>query len=261
MVTCGDALLMFKIKMAQAKLWKNLVGSISTLVEEGTFTFNENRIKLRAMDPSHVAMVDIDWPKTLFDEYICETETKVCINISEMLKFLRHIKSNESIEISFNPKDARLNIVLSTRYKRSFNMSTLEPIGEEIPTPKISFNARARLASTCLIEAINDASIVSDHIQFEAKKEKLVMHASGDIGEVSVEVDEESEELLNLEVRENSKSTFNLNYLIDSVKAASNVSDIVTLEFSTNMPLRLNFELPQDGRLHYYLAPRIDSDV
>ena len=245
--------------MVDARLWKNLVGAISTLVDEGSFDVDENGIKLRAMDPSHVAMVDFEWPKTVFDEYACDKPTKLCVNISEMLKFLRRIGSDESIELSVDPKRARLNMILRGRYTRTFNMATLEPMAEEIPAPKVSFNAMAKVTTACLRNAMDDVSTVSDHIQFEMTAEKLVMQASGYIGSASVEVGKDSEELLSLKVKETSKSTFSLNYLSETVKAASNISDIVTVEFSTDMPIRLDFEMPQEGKLQYYLAPRIES--
>jgi len=87
----------------------------------------------------------------------------------------------------------------------------------------------------------------------------LTMRAAGDVGNVVVEVEKGTDELLNLEAKESSKSTFSLNYLSEMVRAASNLSDVVSLEFSTDMPVRLNFEMPSKGKLQYYLAPRIES--
>ena len=252
-----DDFFMFMIKMTDAKLWKNLIGAISTLIDEGTFDIDKNGIKLRAMDPSHVAMVDFEWPKTVFDDYTCDTPTKLCINISEMLKFLKRIGSNESLELSVDPQ-ARLNMILTGKYKRTFNMATLEPITEEIPAPKISFNAIAKLSTSCLKNAMDDISTVSDHIQFEITPKKLVMRASGYLGSAAVEVGTDSEDLLSLSIKENSKATFSLNYLSETIKAASTVSDVVTLEFSKDMPIRLTFEM-QEGKLQYYLAPRIEN--
>lgn len=245
------------IKMTDARLWKKIVGAISTLVDEGTFTIDKNGIKLRAMDPSHVAMVDFEWPKTVFDDYNCDTPTELCINISEMLKFLKRIGRNESLELSVD-QQARLNIILKGKYTRTFNMATLEPTTEEIPAPKISFNAIAKISTACLRNVMDDISTVSDHIQFEMTPKKLVMSASGYLGSASVEVGIDSEELLTLSLKENSKATFSLNYLFETVKAASTISDIVTIEFSKDMPIRLNFEM-QDGKLQYYLAPRIEN--
>lgn len=250
---------LFRIRMADARLWKNLVDAISTLIDEGSFNADRDGIKLRAMDPSHVAMVDFELPKSVFDEYVCDEPAKLSVNFSEMLKFLRRVGSDESIDLNFDPSNARLNIVLKSRYTRTFSMATLEPSSEEVPAPRLSFSSMARITTGCLKNSIGDASTVSDQIQFEATKDKLSLKASGDLGTVSIDVERGSEELLGLEVKEPSRATFSLNYLLEMVKAASNVSDIATVEFSTDKPLRLNFELPQQGKLQYYLAPRIES--
>ena len=73
--------------MINARLWKNLLNAIATLVDEANFDANDKGITLRAMDPSHVAMVDFEWPREMFDEYACDTSLKLCININEMLYF------------------------------------------------------------------------------------------------------------------------------------------------------------------------------
>ena len=79
------------------------------------------------------------------------------------------------------------------------------------------------------------------------------------MGIVIIEVEKGSDELLSLETKENARSTFSLNYLSEMVRAASSLSDIVLLEFSTDMPIRLSFEMLSKGRLQYYLAPRIEG--
>ena len=73
---------MFEIKIAYAKLWKNLISAISTLIDEGNFIVDKDGIRLRAMDPSHVAMIDFEWSKSVFDKYKCDESTKICINFS-----------------------------------------------------------------------------------------------------------------------------------------------------------------------------------
>ncbi len=251
--------MVFKARMADAKVWKNLISAIATLVDEASFNINEEGIQLRAMDPSHVAMVDFEWPKTSFEEYICNEPTKLSVNVSEMLKLLRRIGGEESIELVLEPSNPKLMMVLKSKYTRTFGMSTLEPSTEDVPTPKISFSILTRLTTSLLKNALEDAAAVSDHIIFDASSDRLTMRATGDVGNVVVEVEKGTDELLNLEAKENARSTFSLSYLSEMVKAASNLSDVVMLEFSTDMPIRLNFELPSKGKLQYYLAPRIES--
>ncbi|UCH02815.1 MAG: DNA polymerase sliding clamp, partial [Candidatus Bathyarchaeota archaeon] len=150
---------------------------------------------------------------------------------------------------------ARLNLILRSKYTRTFSMATLEATSEEAPTPKLSFNATIKVTTKFMKNAIEDASSISDNVQLKVTNERFVLHSKGDLGSVLIEVENGSEEVLSLDVKEVAKATFNLKYLSDMIRAASNISDIVTVAFSTNMPIKLNFGLPQQGKLQYYLAP------
>jgi len=63
-----------------------------------------------------------------------------------------------------------------------------------------------------------------------------------------------------MEAKESSRATFSLSYLSEIVKAAVATSDIATLEFSTDMPIKLDFKQPKEGKLTFYLAPRIEVE-
>jgi len=251
---------LFKVKLTDARLWRNLMTAISTLIDEATFSANADGIALRAMDPSHVAMVDFSWSKAAFEEYACDQPMKFCVNISEMLKLLRGAGSDEILELSLDEQTGRLNLRLQGKYVRTFSMATLETTGEEAPVPKISFNAKARITTDCLKQAMDDAATVSDHVRLEASLEKFVLRATGDLGSATIELEKDSEALLSLEVKEESKATFSLNYLAEIIKAASIASDVATVEFSSNMPIKIDFELTHQGKLSYFLAPRIETE-
>jgi len=249
-----------RIKIANARLWKNLMAAVSTLVDEATFKVDQNGIRLRAMDPSHVAMVDFEMPKNTFQEYVCDQPINMCVNMGEMLKLLKNVGSDETLEISTDEEGRQLELALRGTYVRRFIMPTLEMAEEEAPTPKIEFNAKVKMTSGSLRQTMDDASVVSDNVRLEATLEKLVFNATGDLGSVTIELSKDSEVVLSLDVREESKATFSLNYLSEIVRAGAAASDVVDIEFSTNMPVKLNFGLPEEQRLSYYLAPRIESD-
>jgi len=251
---------MFKVKLTDAKLLRDMITAISTLVDEATFNITPEAIKLRAMDPSRVAMIDFEWPKTVFDEYTADTPTKMCINITELLKLLRRTSKDESIELTLDEKTGRLNVGIKGKYDRTFNMPTLEATEEEVPTPKITFNVRAKATTEGLNEAIQDVQLVSDHVRIEMDNEKMTMRATGDLMGATVELKKGSDALLDLEAKEPSKATFSLSYLSEIIKTATATSDVATLEFSTDMPIRIDFQQPKEGKLTFYLAPRIEVE-
>lgn len=251
---------MFKLKVSEAKLLKDMVNAISILVDEATFKIEPEGIKLRAMDPSRVAMIDFEWPKEIFEEYECATASKICINISELLKLLRRAGKTENVELSLDEKTGQLQILVTGKYSRSFTMPTLEAIEEEVPTPKIDFNIKAKTSTQGLSQAIDDAQLVSDHVRIEADTDNLIFIASGDLMGAKITLQKGSETLLDLEAKEPSKATFSLSYLSEIIKAASATSDIATLEFSTDMPIRIDFQQTNKGKLMFFLAPRIETD-
>jgi len=250
---------MFKLKVADAKLLRDMATAISILVDEATFQITPENLKLRAMDPSRVAMVDFEWPKTVFEEYVCTEPTKMCLNIGELLKLLKRSGKDEVVELAIDEKTGKLKLKITGKYVRSFTMPTLEASEEEVPTPKITFNVRAKLTAYGLRQAIEDAELVSDHVRIEADAEQLVFQATGDLMGATITLQRGSDALLDLEAKEPSKATFSLSYLSEIIKAASATSEVATMEFSTDMPIKLDFQQAKDGKLAFYLAPRIET--
>lgn len=251
---------MFKIKIVDAKIFRDAITAISTLVDEGTFNINSDGIKLRSMDPSRVAMVDFEIKKTVFEKYTSDEDTKICFNLKELLKLLKRAGKDEIVEMFLDDNTKQFVIAIQGKYKRTFRMPTLEASEEDVPTPKIEFNAKVTLTTDGLRQSIEDISLVSDHIRMETDGKRVIMSAKGDIMGANVELTKESDSLLFLEAKEISKSTFPLSYFSEIVKGANTTSDIVTLEFSTDMPIRLDFKPIYNGRLVYFLAPRIEVE-
>jgi proliferating cell nuclear antigen len=56
-----------------------------------------------------------------------------------------------------------------------------------------------------------------------------------------------------------SKATYSLDYLTKITKAVSGAGGSIAAEYSTKMPLRLEFRMANVGRIHFYLAPRVQD--
>ena len=250
---------MFDVEVSSVEPFRNLVRALAAVVDEGCFNVDESRIWLLAMDSSRVAMVDFELPGEFFDEYRCDGEPRIFIKIDEFLKFLDRVERDERVKISLDEERARLVIrCIRQGHSRRFTMPILEPLDEEVPQPKILFRSSARILTQSLRQAIRDADLVSEHVKIEVADDMLRMNAVGDIGNVYSDWERDADELLELKAEENSGATFTLSYLKDIVDAAIVSSESATLELTTDMPIRMDFEIPQ-GKLVYYLAPVIGA--
>jgi len=241
-----------------AKEWRYLIQSLATLIDEANFVATEEGLRLRALDPSRIAMVDLFIPRDAFEEYEIENgEIKIGLNFDDLDKIIRRGKADERVR--FEVEENRLRVIFLGRAERAFSLPLLDIAGEELPSPKVTFNVKAKMLSDTLRDALKDAELVSDTIKFIGEESVLKMEAKSDRGEVEAKFSLESGSLLEYDVSEPSSALYGLSYLTDIVGKAYRVSDIATLEFSTNKPLSLSFNVTENGVLRYYLAPRMEA--
>lgn len=231
-----------------------IIEAIAAILDEAAFQVSEKGMNLLSMDPSHLAMIDLDLPSEIFDKYLCDEALSICVNVQDLLKFLKR-SGGERLSLSLDEKEKKLNLEFSMgEYRRRFTLSTLEEREEKTPIPRMTFDARVRMSSLKLFQAVKDAKLVSEYIRFETGEEGLTVRAEGDTMSTSTALGKA--ELEDLDVKKPSKATYSVAYLGDIVRAGAETSDSLTMEFSTDKPIKLDFELAA-GRLVYYLAPCI----
>jgi proliferating cell nuclear antigen len=249
-----------KAFVSDARSFRNLLAAVSPLIEEAGLNMTPEGFKLRSMDPSHIAMVEFEWNKPAFKEYECLTPMRIRFYISDVVKKLRGV-AQEPLDLSYDEKTRKFVMVVKGKWTTTFTLPTLDPGDGEIPAPKIEFNTKIKMTSPSLAAIIDQAQNLADNVRLESSPDRIIAEAVTEISGCKMELEKGSDVLLELNVKEPCKSTYNLNYLGQITKAAAPVSELVTVEFSTNMPVKLEYEMPEgQGRLVYYVAPRIEAD-
>jgi len=239
-----------------AREWKYIVDSLSVLIEEANFTFTPDGIKLRALDSARIAMVELELPIIVFEEYECSEETNVGINIDDLSKVLKRGRADERVE--FEISEGRLRVKIVGKASRIFSLPLIAVTESGLGPLQIKFDVKAKLLSDTLKDAVRDIDQVSENTKFTATEDSLSLKGSSDKGEVEVVFDRDSGALIEYEIEKESSATYSTKYLVDMLKKAASLSDVATLEFSTDKPLALTFEIAGGGRLTYYLAPRTE---
>ena len=248
--------MVFSAKTSGSDEWKAVISAISTLVEEATFEATGEGIAFRGMDPSHVALIDIAWPNSAFEKYECDNDVKFGVRIDEFSKLIKRADKKDSIEVSISDE----NLLLVTIGKnKKYKMRLIESSATDTPLPKISYNARIGVTSAEFVKILGDIQVVSEYISISATASKAEFSGRGDSGEAIITLEKGMAEMPEIEVKEESTATYSLEYLNSIVKAVGTVAGTVICEYSTKMPLRLEFKVANIGRIHFYLAPRVES--
>ena len=246
----------FYAKTNTSDEWKAVISSITTLVEEATFEATVEGITFRGMDPSHVALIDISWPNSAFEKYNCDSDIKFGVRVDEFSKVIKRAEKKESIEISISD-DNMLQILIGKNKK--WSMRLIEGSASDTPLPKISYDSKIGLSSSTFDKILGDIDVVSDYLSIKTTTNNAEFSGKGDSGEAVINFEKGMEGLEEITVNQECTGTYSLEYLNPIVKAMGSTSDSIICEFSSGKPLRIEFKVSNIGRIHFYLAPRVES--
>ena len=235
---------------------KAIISAISTLVEEATFVSSAEGITFRGMDPSHVALIDISWPNSAFEKYECDSDTKFGVRIDEFSKLIKRAEKQDNIEISISD-DNMLLVTIGANKK--YKMRLIESSASDTPLPKIPYDAKIGLSSNTFDKILGDVQVVSDYLTIKTTNSTTEFSGKGDSGEVVIDLKKGMDEITEISAKNESIGTYSLEYLNPVVKAVGSTAGSVTCEYSSAKPLRIEFKVANIGRIHFYLAPRVES--
>ena len=115
---------MFQAK-ARADILKEVVNVVSTLVDEAKFSMNAEGLTIKAVDPAHIAMVDLTLGKDAFEEFKAD-EVEIGIDIDKLSQFLKLARSDDIIDLKHDEEKRRLNISVGDITRR---MSLIDTTG------------------------------------------------------------------------------------------------------------------------------------
>ena len=240
---------------ARAEILKEVVNVVSTLVDEAKFTVNADGLTLRAVDPAHIAMVDLTLAKDAFEEFKAD-ESEIGIDIDKLSQFLKLARGDDEVDLKHDEEKRKLKIVVGdiTRH-----MSLIDTTGMSDPkVPNLELPATVTVRSDDLMQGIRASETVSDHIALVASPDGFEMSCEGDMDQVHWK--KAKKDLGALETQGSVRSLFPLEYFSNMLKSVSSGS-AVTMRLGSDYPVKMEFKIAgEKGEVRYLLAPRIESN-
>jgi len=241
------------LKLESPKLLADIVSIISNLVTEVKLKVDKEGMSLTAIDPANVAMIYFKIPSDLFSEFNVEKPEVLGVNLESLKAVLRRCKPGSSLTMQKKDDDNTLKINIHDRIKRDFALALISVEGEEKELPQWEFQSVVKMDAESFSQVIEDCSIVSDACTFIAEPNRFIVEASG-LNSARAEFSSDEVEIHSGK----SSSRYSLEYLIKFIKGAK-VSSRVTINFSDNHPMRINFPIG-NALLSFILAPRIEQE-
>lgn len=240
-----------RISYPEAKYIKTLIEVLGKLVDEVAFQITPDGVIVKALDAARVALIDILLPPTAFLEYDVPEEIVAGVSTANLAKLLKKVKKGDRFVMEVD--EEKVTITIESIIRRIYEFRNLDVPIPEIPEAALEFNVQAHLLVDVIKHAIKDAEAVGDLLEIEAPNNETLFFRGRGTGVTETKIVAGSPALIDLEVKEPSKSIYNLGYL-KYVINLTKIAELVVLRFSTDMPLEMEFSIGE-GRVKYLLAP------
>ena len=255
----------FLMKCQTSYEWKAIVSTLQNLTEEASFDVDSSGVRFRAMDPSHIALIDLVWEAGGFEKFEFRGKAgekdRFAVRIEDFAKIIKRADRNDSVTISRNGSSSSSSDALQIKLgeHRNFEFHLLERDSASTPLPKLDLVSKFSISSAAFERVLDDISALTNHVRITAQPGgTLTFSGKGDAG--SAKIVFAQGELAKFDSPQESDSVYSLEYIQKVLKPASSSSGVVEFSFGSKMPLAASVNVGDTSKsklkLTFILAPR-----
>jgi len=240
--------------VGKVETFRELVDVVLTIVEEVKLVFTPEAIRIRTVDPAHIAMVDLSLNKDAFELYEVE-ELEMGLNMNKFSKVLGLAEAGTDITLKMAEDTNELIITFGHIERKMVLIDTANLTEPKMPDLKLP--ASVTVQAHEVRQAIKVSMDITDYISINIDSERFILQNSGDTGSAKLELPKDK--LEELECEDPIESMFALDYFSKMIKSIRK-SEFVRMHLGNAYPIKVEFTIAdQNGMVTYLLAPRIES--
>ncbi|WP_224447896.1 DNA polymerase sliding clamp [Haloprofundus salilacus] len=242
--------------VASADALSKTLDPVGVLVDECKIRLDEDGLRISAMDPATVGVVELSLEAGAFESYEADGGV-VGVDVDRLDDVVEMADTGQLVHLELDAETRQLRIRIGGL---EYTLALVDPdaIRQEPDLDSIELPASAVVEGRQFGRAIDAAEMVSNHVAVgvDEVEEQLYVNAEGDVDSVHYELP--ADDLVDFQPA-SAHSLFSLDYLTEMNRVVPDDA-AVTLELGEEFPMRLGYEFADgEGKALYFLAPRIQS--
>ena len=229
--------------------WKAILSAIGDLVEDAMFIVNDDGITFRGMDPSHVALLDVTFPKSSFDHYEGKTSF-FGIKVDDFKTVFNTAANTDIIELNIE-NERFMKVSIDGSLDMEYNVRLIEKHEVNTPIPKTEYKAKLSVEPNTLLRIISNIQHISEYVTINCNSERVEFSGQGDLGNAKINLDKQSPDLKELDLSEDSSAVYSLEYMASIIRDIGKASKMVNMEYANKNPIHILFEMPSLNKVEY----------
>lgn len=247
-----------RLQLADPTVLKDSISVISELVTEGRFKITSDGIELLAMDPANVAMVIYKLLSSAFTEFDVKEPMEIGVNLTNFKQILRRVKASDILTLEVTD-DNKLQLELKSKTTRRFSLPIINLEEKEQRVPNLTFPVTIQMPSGALTDVIDDVGIIAESVSFAAEPNKFFVAAEGDLSKADIDIAATEDVIIKADTSAKVRSKYSIEYLKKIMQGAK-IADNVSVQFSQDYPLKVEYKVVDTILLSFILAPRVEND-
>jgi len=275
---------MLEAALPNAGILKKVMDAIKELVADANFDCSSTGIALQAMDSSHVSLVSLHLNADGFEQFRCDRNVSLGINLVSLGKVLKCAANDDAITLKADDNSDTVAFLFEAKRQHRMSHFTLKLIdidAEHLGIPDTDYKTIIKMPSAEFQRICKELATIGETVSIHATKDGVKFSVSGDAGTGNIickkggSSDDSEDDAVSIKLEEEVNLTFALRYLNFFAKATP-LSPFVTLKMSPEVPLVVEYAITDTittgkgkdsekdvkdmGHIRYYLAPKIEDE-
>ena len=173
---------------ARQDLMSKIIETLGVVVEDARFDFEENGLLVRVVDPSHVAMIQMNIDSAAFETWELDP-TQLGLELRKIKELVSLGGPTDMVDMAYGDETGVLTVNLGKidRNIRPLDNSTLTP-----PTlPELKLPCKVTISGADFTQALKAARQVGDLVNFSIDENSFTVHVQGSTDSVTVAFDKD----------------------------------------------------------------------
>ena len=236
--------------------------NLKNLVSMVNISFSEKGFYIQGMDQNHICFLEIFIKSSWFDKFTTK-DNVLGINTEILFAAINNWKEGYSITLEYDDGDELIITYKGEKLlTKQYELQLIDLDIDNINVPDTEYDLDLVLDSSVFKDVITELVQFDRNIAVSCSLEKINMKASGDMGKVNIEIQEN--DIIEYAAALETSETITINYGGDSILHGCNFHKLnknVNVHISKDMPIKINYEMEhcKESYVRLYVAPKMDD--
>ena len=228
--------------------------------------FEKDKLYIQSIDKSHICLADIEIKDKWFSVYDCSINNKISVDSVHFSILMNYALKHDKLELKYDDENnvdkLYINFLNEKEHKGSFDhffeLNLIDIDEENLGIPEVEYDVEFSIESKKLVELLSELNTFGQDLNIKCSESVIELNANGDSTKLKVNIPVDGLDEYAISEGEEIDISFSLSHLC-KMCLSMKLCSIINLGLSGGYPMSLMYNLGDDSKVSFYIAPKISD--